>query len=47
MIRFVLGLLLVFGAVGGMDTVPDALMQQTLLAIVGLAVMYSGTRSMQ
>ena len=44
MIRVLIGLLIVYGAVGGMDTVPNALLEQTLLAIVGLGLMYSGTR---
>lgn len=47
MIRFILGLLLVYGAVGGMEHVDDALLQQTAIAVLGLAIMYNGTRSMQ
>lgn len=45
-IRVFIGFLLVFGAVGGMDTVPDQLMAQIAVAIVGLGFMYSGTKAM-
>ncbi len=46
-IRLVIGFLLVFGAVGGMDTVPDALLEQVAVAIVGLGVMFSGIKAME
>jgi hypothetical protein len=46
-IRIVIGFLLVFGAVGGMDTVPDALMSQVIIAVIGLGFMYSGTKAME
>jgi hypothetical protein len=40
LIRIVVGLLLVMGAVGGMDQQPDAgLLAQTGIAVVGLALM--------
>ena len=47
-IRLVIGFLLVFGAVGGMDTGTDAqLPLQLAIAAVGLLAMYSGTRAMR
>jgi len=47
-IRLVVGFLMVFGAVGGMETGTDAqLPLQLLVAGVGLYAMYSGTRAMQ
>ena len=46
-IRVIIGFILVFGAVGGMDTVPDALLTQIAVAIVGLGFMYSGTKAME
>ena len=46
-IRIIIGFFLVFGAVGGMDNVPDALMTQIAIAIVGLGFMYSGTKAME
>jgi hypothetical protein len=46
-IRFFVGLLVVFGAVGGMDA-PDAnLLIGTALAALGLATMYSGVKAMK
>jgi di/tricarboxylate transporter len=40
LIRIVVGLLLVMGAVGGMDQQPDApLLAQTAIAVVGLVLM--------
>lgn len=46
-IRFVLGLLMVFGAVGGLEAKPDAAIGTVLLlAAVGLAVMKSGVDAM-
>jgi hypothetical protein len=47
MIRFIVGLFLVFGAVGGMDNGTDAeLPLQLLLAVVGLTLMYFGSNKM-
>jgi hypothetical protein len=46
-IRMVIGFLLVFGAVGGMDTVADALLIQIAVAVVGLGFMYSGSKAME
>jgi hypothetical protein len=47
MIRLVLGFLLVFGAVGGMDAQPLAstavFASQIALAVIGLVLMYFGT----
>ena len=46
-IRTFIGLIVVFGAVGGIDNATDGeLFITTLLAVVGLAVMYSGVRAM-
>jgi hypothetical protein len=46
-IRAFVGLLVVFGAAGGLDTATDSdLYVSTLLAIAGLAIMYSGVRAM-
>lgn len=47
MIRFILGFLMVFGAVGGMDNGPsEDLLLQLLLAISGLVLMYFGSNKM-
>jgi hypothetical protein len=47
MIRFIVGLFLVFGAVGGMDNGTDAeLPLQLLLAVIGLTLMYFGSNKM-
>jgi hypothetical protein len=47
-IRLFIGILMVFGAVGGMDNGPaDAIHLQALLAVAGLLVMYSGVRAME
>lgn len=46
-IRLVVGFLLVFGAVGGMETVADALLVQVVTAVIGLGVMYSGVKAME
>ncbi len=47
-IRFILGLLIVFGAVGTLDADPSAdLLVQTLLALGGLALMFSGVLAIQ
>lgn len=48
MIRFVLGLVIVFGAVGTLDIDPEAnVLLQTALAGVGLVLMYMGTQKMK
>jgi hypothetical protein len=48
MIRLVIGFLLVFGAVGGMDNGTDAqLPYQIALAVVGLILMYLGVLKME
>ena len=48
MIRFIFGLLVVFGAVGGMDAAGDEDLFILLgMAISGLVLMYAGSRSMQ
>ena len=47
-IRFVVGFLLVFGAVGGMDNGTDAQLPiQIAIAAVGLFSMYSATKAIQ
>jgi hypothetical protein len=47
MIRFIFGLLLCFGAVGGLENDPNApLVVLTLIAIIGLGLMHSGAHSM-
>lgn len=47
-IRVVLGMLIVFGAVGTMDVDPEAnLVVQTALAVVGLIIAFSGVRAMR
>jgi hypothetical protein len=48
-IRFVAGLLLAVGAVGGIEfSVTDAeFLQSTALAVVGLAIMYSGVSALK
>jgi hypothetical protein len=45
---FFFGLLLVLGAVGGMDDPAkmDYFLEQCLVALVGLGLMYSGTRAL-
>ena len=45
MIRMIVGLLIVFGAVGGMDNATDSeLLPLLALAVVGLISMYYGVR---
>ena len=45
MIRVIVGLLIVFGAVGGMDNATDSeLLPLLTLAVVGLTSMYYGVR---
>ena len=47
-IRALIGFLIVFGAVGGMDNGTDAeLPYQLAAAVVGLFLMYSGTKAMK
>ena len=49
MIRFILGLLLVFGAVGGMDADPEGInfAAQITIAMLGLFLMFLGTRKIR
>jgi hypothetical protein len=48
MIRFVIGLVIVMGAVGTLDIDPEAnVLLQTALAGVGLVLMYLGTNKMK
>jgi hypothetical protein len=48
MIRFVVGLFVVFGAVGGMDNATDAqLLPLFGLALIGCALMYFGSERMK
>jgi hypothetical protein len=48
MIRFIVGLLIVFGAVGEMDYNPEAnILLQTVIAAAGLSLMYFGSRKLQ
>jgi hypothetical protein len=47
-IRAIVGLLIVFGAAGGLDTATDCQLPVILMvAAVGLAVMYSGVMAMK
>jgi len=46
-IRFFVGLLVTFGAVGGMESPDSNLLVGVAIAAVGLAVMYSGVRAMK
>jgi hypothetical protein len=46
-IRLAIGFLIVFGAVGGMDTGPvEYFYVQILSAVVGLIIMYFGVKAM-
>ena len=49
MMRFIFGLLLVFGAVGGMDADPEGVnfAAQMSIAMLGLILMFFGTRRMK
>ena len=49
MMRFIFGLLLVFGAVGGMDADPEGInfAAQMSIAMLGLILMFFGTRRMR
>ena len=47
-IRAIIGLLIVFGAAGGIDNATDSqLPVAILLAVSGLAIMYSGVSAMK
>jgi hypothetical protein len=47
-IRLAIGFLLVFGAVGGMDSGPaDYLVYQVAVAVIGLVMMFSGAKAMK
>jgi hypothetical protein len=47
-IRAILGLLVVFGAAGGLDTATDAQLPTVLvIAAVGLFIVYSGVTAMK
>ena len=46
-IRLVVGFLLVFGAVGGLDNPENPVMAGIALAVVGLGLMYSGSKAME
>jgi hypothetical protein len=47
-IRMLVGLLIVFGAVGTIEVNPDAdLLNQMVIAVVGLAVMLTGVSAMK
>ena len=46
-IRVAVGFLIVFGAVGGMENNPEASLPALIsLAVVGLLLMFSGTKAM-
>ena len=47
MIRFILGLVIVLGAVGGMEEPENSLLILMGVAAVGLALMYFGTEKMK
>jgi hypothetical protein len=48
MIKFIIGLLITFGAVGTLDYDPQAnVLVQTLIALFGLAIMAWGTRDLK
>ena len=47
MIRFIVGLIVVMGAVGGMDAPENSLLALMGIAGVGLALMYFGTEKMK
>jgi len=47
MIRFILGLVIVLGAVGGMDEPENSLLVLMGVAAVGLALMYFGSEKMK
>jgi hypothetical protein len=41
-IRFILGMLITLGAVGGIEAESATMLQGVVAAVVGLAIMYSG-----
>lgn len=46
MIRFIFGLLIVFGAVGGIENDPQAsLLLLIVIAVIGLGIMHSGVHA--
>ena len=47
MIRFIVGLVIVLGAVGGMDEPENSLLILMGVAAVGLALMYFGSEKMK
>jgi hypothetical protein len=47
MIRFIVGLVIVMGAVGGMDAPENSLLALMGIAGVGLALMYLGSEKMK
>ena len=47
MIKFIVGLLLVYGAVGGMEHQPGNFGEQAVIAALGLMLMWWGTVAMQ
>jgi hypothetical protein len=47
MIRFILGLVIVLGAVGGMDEPENSLLVLMGIAAVGLTLMYFGSEKMK
>lgn len=47
MIRFIVGLVIVMGAVGGMDAPENSLLVLMGIAGVGLALMYLGAEKMK
>jgi hypothetical protein len=47
MIRFILGLVIVLGAVGGMEEPENSLLILMGVAAVGLALMYFGSEKMK
>ena len=47
MIRFILGLVIVLGAVGGMEEPENSLLLLMGIAAVGLTLMYFGTEKMK
>lgn len=45
MIRIIIGMLIVLGAIGNIDYNPNAdLISQSIIAIIGLTIMYFGVR---
>ena len=47
MIRFIVGLLIVLGAVGGMEDPEASLLMLMIMAGLGLGLMYWGTEKMK